>query len=66
MYPGILDELGYLLFSQAAEALLFHLLSELYEHISEMITTNLDFAECSTAQRRPPRCWIDQCTAAAS
>ncbi len=66
MYLVILDELGYLPFRQAAGALLFHLLSELYEHISGMITTNLDFAECSTAQRRPPRCWINQCTAAAS
>jgi DNA replication protein DnaC len=28
----ILDELGYLPFSQAGGALLFHLLSKLYEH----------------------------------
>lgn len=41
----ILDELGYLPFSQAGGALLFHLLSKLYEHTSVMITTNLDFAE---------------------
>jgi len=40
----ILDELGYLPFSQAGGALLFHLLSRLYEHTSVMITTNLDFA----------------------
>jgi hypothetical protein len=38
----ILDELGYLPFSQAGGALLFHLLSKLYEHTSVMITTNLD------------------------
>ena len=44
----ILDELGYLPFSQAGGALLFHLLSKLYEHTSVMITTNLDFAEWST------------------
>ena len=36
----ILDELGYLPFSQAGGALLFHLLSKLYEHTSVMITTN--------------------------
>ena len=36
----ILDELGYLPFSQAGGALLFHLLSRLYEHTSVMITTN--------------------------
>lgn len=44
----ILDEMGYLPFSQAGGALLFHLLSKLYEHTSVMITTNLDFAEWSS------------------
>ena len=44
----ILDELGYLPFSQADGALLVHLLSKLYEHTSLAITTNLSFSEWSS------------------
>jgi DNA replication protein DnaC len=41
----VIDELGYLPFSQPGGQLLFHLISKLYENTLLLITTNLAFAD---------------------
>ena len=44
-YLIVIDELGYLRFSQPGGQLLFHLISKLYENTSLLITANLAFAD---------------------
>ena len=48
----VIDELGYLPFSQSGGQLLFHLISKLYENTSLLITTNLAVADAPGVRRR--------------
>jgi DNA replication protein DnaC len=54
----VLDELGYLPFSQAGGQLLFHLISRLYERTSTRITIrslsmSVSFSDTTSDDRRP-------------
>jgi len=49
----VIDELGYLPFSQPGGQLLFHLVSKLYENTSLLITTNLACADWRGGTRYP-------------
>jgi DNA replication protein DnaC len=44
----VIDELGYIPFPKSGGALLFHLISKLYEKVSVIITTNLSFGDFSS------------------
>jgi DNA replication protein DnaC len=58
----ILDELGYLPFSESGSALLFHLIAKLYEKTALLVTTNLSFGEWVQVfgDSKPAECHISR------